>query len=343
MQDGEYQPGSKWLFIILIIGDMIHTFALEVIAAISPSPNARAIASIAAHIVIGITFTIVPAGIFFGCQCCCEATPRTTATATAQANWCTAYVKPVLIVSYDFVGPILYYYGDNVVKVVNLIGDSFAFDCSDDCRRWLRISGVAALFLLLLFHKIDSDWRTNHDPKHWWEPATDMIVKIVAVDVLYTTSIRAAQSNMIDLYTSNMFCGGVDRVFFAAAYIIAISHAGYSILHSYSKVLQLILHIEQSDSIKCIVGVCGFVIWVTFVVHFFADNFLPLNFSLCNVPADDMAEVTQRLHIARAVLSIICALLTTCIALYFAVSAYKEFNFKIKCRRRNAENNIYSD
>ncbi len=152
--------GKNWLFAILILGDIIQTFALELIAILCPSecvvsPLACAVSPTSANgtcvtapangtcmcvatataitfSVIGFFSAMLPGGIYVIIQLCCTDTTGNK-----------------LKLVYALFGPPLYYYGDNVSKVVDLVGDTFG-NCSDECQSGLRISGVAVLFFFYL-------------------------------------------------------------------------------------------------------------------------------------------------------------------------------------------------
>lgn len=120
MQVGEYQPsGSNWVFVLLLLGDMIQTFVLELIAAacalstdctnvtvvVPSSTNCThelvcAPAIVATYVVSTVLFAIVP-GFVYMIITCISGCGRNSA---------------LLSVVYANLGSILYYYGDNITN-----------------------------------------------------------------------------------------------------------------------------------------------------------------------------------------------------------------------------------
>ncbi len=302
---------------------MFQTFVLELIA-VASLPAHVAVATVVTYVTIGILFGIVPGVIYvvyinwkdWNCEMTsnCEKFGNTT-------------VKPVLCA---VCGPFCYYYGDNVAKLVGLIGDTSG-NCSDECQSAWRVSGVAALFFFILINKIR--WKSD-TPKHWWEPATDMIVNLVTFDAFYTAFIKAAQSNMI--CTSDMFCRGVDKGFAGAAYVFTIIYASVSIFYSCNKAIKF-----DAKGTKKVIISSGVMIWIAFAAYLFADNVLPLDFRFCYVPENDeaKAKATKHLHIGRAIASIFSAIIIIVFAIIFAISAYKDLKQKRECTDTNPSTN----
>ena len=329
--------GKNWLFAILILGDIIQTFALELIAILCPSecvvsPLACAVsptsangtcvaapangtctcvvtATVTIFSVIGIVSAIIP-GILYVCKRIYD---------ECQSNndikdKCQHYIDVTISCLYALLGPPLYYYGDNVSKVVDLVGDTFG--CSADCQRALRISGVAVLFFFLLMNILIGRISKSKESKlnsKWWGPVADMIVELLPLHILYSAFLSIARSNMI--FTSTSFCSEGERAVFAVVCTITFSYAIFSILYSFMKFIEE----KPPTGYKVIVGVSGIVVFLGFVVYLLLDNSLPLDFRLCYASVDDIAAVMMCLHNVRAGLSAFCAIVVVCLGAVPAV------------------------
>lgn len=285
---------------------------------IPPSTNcthelvcARAI--VATYVVSTILFAIVPRFVYMIITCINMAVG-------AIQHYC-------LLIVYANLGSILYYYGDNITKVVNMVGDTF--QCLEDCQSFWRASGVAALFIFLLINQIYSDWHKDSNSKYWWGPAMGTIVKLVNLDAFYTAFIHVARSNMIS--TPTIFCRGVDIAFVAIAVGITLIYGIYSICYSCYKVITFNGNENPSPKYKWVVGVCSVVIWFTFSVYLLVDNLLPLNFHLCGMPKAEFD-----LHVARCVLSFFCALSVSIIFILYAVPSYRH-HYTGCCKKRSIQ------
>ncbi len=329
--------GKNWLFAILILGDVIQTFALELIAILSPpecvvsplacavSPTSangtcvtapangtcmgRATATAITFSVIGSLSAILP-GIVYVCKRIYDERQSNDVIKDKHPH----YTDLIISCLYALFGPSLYYYGDNVSKVVDLVGDTFG--CSADCQRALRISGVAVLFFFLLMNILIGRISKSKESKlnsKWWGPVADMIVELLPLHILYSAFLSIARSNMI--FTSTSFCSEGERAVFAVVCTITFSYAIFSILYSFMKFIEE----KPPTGYKVIVGVSGIVVFLGFVVYLLLDNSLPLDFRLCYASVDDIAAVMMCLHNVRAGLSAFCAIVVVCLGAVPAV------------------------
>ncbi len=303
---------------------MIHTFILELIAAISLPEYDAFQPNLIAFLVVGYALAILP-GCFYVLvteeYCARDCISKCVCKPLLKCYDCTDCTR----VKKDFIdlinklwdkffkpgfcavfGPFLYYYGNNITKVVDLSGasnttqgnitDNNALVLSDE---WLRASAVAALFAFILISNID--WQPNSESMYLWGPVADMLVKLVPLDVLYSALLQVARINMIS--TPTMFCRVVDQAFFGVIFGIAILYTIYSIYHSCTK--------YKDKCCSCCKWLLGVAIGLIFVVYLLADKLLPLNFLLCWVSVDDdveMAAVMNTLNLVRAILSGTCAI-----------------------------------
>ncbi len=307
--------------------DMILTFILEMNAMFPPTITwlicFAFVVGLMISFILGWFYVVVEIKEYCYCDCiykCVTELPSKCSDCkdcTRVKNDCNKlmdkFLKPVFCTVF---GPLLYYYGNNITKVVDLFGasnttqgnitDNNALVLSDEWQSGLRASAVAALFAFILISNID--WQPNSDSKHLWGPVPDMLVKLVPLDAFYSTLLQVARINMIS--TPTMFCRGVDQAFFGAVFVIANIYAIYSIGRI----------VMKCNKYKWLVILFGVAIWFIFVAYLLADKLLPLNYCLCNVPVDDdvkMAAVMHYLHIARAALSIVCA---ACIVMLYVGS-----------------------
>ncbi len=307
--------------------DMILTFILEMNAMFPPTITWL----ICFAFVVGLTISFILGWFYVVVEikeyCYCDCIDKCVTELLSKCSDCKdctrvkndcnklmdKFLKPVFCTVF---GPLLYYYGNNITKVVDLFGasnttqgnitDNNALVLSDEWQSGLRASAVAALFAFILISNID--WQPNSDSKHLWGPVPDMLVKLVPLDAFYSTLLQVARINMIS--TPTMFCRGVDQAFFGAVFVIANIYAIYSIGRI----------VMKCNKYKWLVILFGVAIWFIFVAYLLADKLLPLNYCLCNVPVDDdvkMAAVMHYLHIARAALSIVCA---ACIVMLYVGS-----------------------
>ncbi len=308
---------------MVLLGDMFQTFILELIAAtISTSTNnctyvavsvsatnctyvavcppayCVAVAIVAIYVLNSILFAVLP-GLIYVCKKKCDK-------------------DSALLSLYSFLGPILYYYGENITKVIDMVGVTPMFGCSDVCQSGLRASGAAMLFGFLLLNQLYSDWyHSKPDDWPWRELAMEMIVKLISLDAFYTAFIHVyvARSNIT---STPMFCRTVDKGFVGTAVVITMIYGMSTICHSCYKAITFKgkgNSTNPSTIQQRMIGVSGTVVWFTFTAYLLVDNFLPLNFSLC----DMLPEADRGLHIARAALSFVCLLSVSIIFLYFAI------------------------
>ena len=307
--------------------DMILTFILEMNAMFPPTITwlicSAFVVGLTISFILGWFYVVVEIKEYCYCDCIYKCVTELLSKCsdckdcTRVKNDCNKlmdkFLKPVFCTVF---GPLLYYYGNNITKVVDLFGasnttqgnitDNNALVLSDEWQSGLRASAVAALFAFILISNID--WQPNSDSKHLWGPVPDMLVKLVPLDAFYSTLLQVARINMIS--TPTMFCRGVDQAFFGAVFVIANIYAIYSIGRI----------VMKCNKYKWLVILFGVAIWFIFVAYLLADKLLPLNYCLCNVPVDDdvkMAAVMHYLHIARAALSIVCA---ACIVMLYVGS-----------------------
>ncbi len=311
--------GKNWLFAIVIFGDMIQTFVLELIAILYRSeclvsPLACAVSSTSANgtcvpapangtciyvaIATVVLFSVISlSAIVPGITYLCIMDVKECQPCNDVEDKCQHYIDVILSRVYTLFGPILYYYGDNVSKVVDL-GDTLG--CSADCQRVLRISGVAALFLFLLMNILIGRISKSKESKlnsKWWGPVADMIVELLPLYILYTAFLRIARSNMI--FTSTTFCSAVDGVFWGVVFVIIFIYTALSIRYSFKKFNKK----EKSPKgYKHFVCGSGILVFFGFLVYLVVDNSLPLDFFLC-LCSNNIALIV---HIVRCALAIIC-------------------------------------
>ncbi len=316
---------------------MILTFCLELIAAVSPPEYDATVVNLIVFVVVGFALAFLPGCIYLVTEwryCCLKLSASSNSNGPMHYSLsvpsrpgvalsltrkivvkCWKTVEAVLCAVF---GPFFYYYGDNITKVVdtvstgNITGNT-TLACSDDCQSLVRASAVAALFAFILISNLN--WQPNSTSKYLWGPVVDLLLKLVPLDAFYSALLQVASMNTIS--TSTMFCRGIDAVFFWTVFVIANIYAIYFIGQG----------VMQYYRFKWRTRFWGFVIWVIFAVYLLADKLLPLNFSLCYVSDDDMAAVMQRLHIARAVLSILCAI---SIVMLYVVPECTEYIYKYK-------------
>ncbi len=311
--------GKNWLFAIVIFGDMIQTFVLELIAILSPpecvvSPLACAVSPTSANgtcvaapangtctcvaIATVVLFSVISlSAIVPGITYLCIMDVKECQPCNDVEDKCQHYIDVILSRVYTLFGPILYYYGDNVSKVVDL-GDTLG--CSADCQRVLRISGVAALFLFLLMNILIGRISKSKESKlnsKWWAPVADMIVELLPLYILYTAFLRIARSNMI--FTSTTFCSAVDGVFWWVVFAIIFIYTALSIRYSFKKFNK---KENSSKGYKHFVCGSGILVFFGFLVYLVVDNSLPLDFFLC-LCSNNIALIV---HIVRCALAIIC-------------------------------------
>lgn len=181
----------------------------------------------------------------------------------------------IVLFTVQVVGALLYLYGDNIMYILDQYGEELS--CGKLCVTNCRITSVITLGVALLLyqlvppclHKIARILNYKEVAITAWYSASDMIITVVRIDVLYSAVSETPQ-------TAN-FCNKPDLIVSLSFYLICIT-AGITFMAIYSTYSILNLMRNNSTKKHCyIVSVTFVLLVICLPPYILADNFQPLD------------------------------------------------------------------